>query len=194
VFELVVALAFVALLILLPLTTSMRVLRATREIDELRDRIALLEAQLRAGHAPVTHARQLAPSPSPARDSVEAVVVSEHFPTPVTAAPHAEDEEDLEGRIGGRWLLYTGVLVLLLGVSFFLKYAFDNEWINETGRVLAGAFAGIAFIAGGLLLARRDLAAFGQALIGTGLAILYLAIYAALMFYALIGTATAFAL
>ena len=193
-FELVVALTFVALLILLPLTTSMRVLRATREIDELRERIALLEAQLRGELAPPTRTPQPAPIPSPAREPVAAVVVSEHFPTSVTAAPQIEDEEDLEGRIGGRWLLYTGVLVLLLGVSFFLKYAFDHEWINETGRVLAGAFAGIAFIAGGLLLARRDLAAFGQALIGTGLAILYLAIYAALMFYALIGAGTAFAL
>ena len=204
-FELVVALAFVALLVLLPLTTSMRVLRVSREIDELRQRIALLESQLREVHTRPAPPVAPSPIPSPLSEPVDTGAVPEPFPPPVeTPAPvplptpvtatSSEDQEDLEGRIGGRWLLYTGVLVLLLGVSFFLKYAFDNEWINETGRVLSGSFAGIALIAGGIRLARRDLAIFGQALIGTGLAILYLAIYAALMFYELIGTGTAFAL
>ena len=110
------------------------------------------------------------------------------------AAPEAAEHLDLEGRIGGRWLLYTGVLVLLIGVSFFLKYAFDNAWINETGRVASGGLAGLALIAGGWRLARRDLAAFGQALIGTGLAVLYLSIYAANNFYELIDRLPAFAL
>ena len=43
--------------------------------------------------------------------------------------------DDLESRVGGRWLLYTGIAILLIGVSFFLKYAFDNAWIDERGRV-----------------------------------------------------------
>jgi uncharacterized membrane protein len=101
--------------------------------------------------------------------------------------------EDLEERIGGRGLLYTGVLVLLLGVSFFLKYAFDNAWINETARVGIGLLAGIALVGGGLRLAGSGLNPFGHALIGTGFAVLYLTIYAALNFYELIGRGTAFA-
>jgi uncharacterized membrane protein len=104
-----------------------------------------------------------------------------------------EGEPDLESRIGGRGLLYTGVLVLLFGVSFFLKYAFDNAWINETGRVVLGALTGVALIVAGLRLATRDLVVFGQALVGTGLAILYLATYAALNFYGLIDANVAFA-
>ena len=111
----------------------------------------------------------------------------------ITAASAVLPSEDLESRIGGRGLLYTGVLVLLLGVSFFLKYAFDNEWINATGRVILGALAGVALISVGLRFAVRGLAAFGQALTGTGLAILYLAIYAALNYYELIDPGTAFA-
>jgi uncharacterized membrane protein len=114
-------------------------------------------------------------------------------PVPVTPAEStAATSEDLESRIGGRGLLYTGVLVLLLGVSFFLKYAFDNEWIDETGRVVLGALAGAGLIGAGLRFAAQGLAAFGQALAGTGLAILYLAIYAALNYYQLIEPGTAF--
>ena len=41
---LALVLAFFALLILLPLTTSARVLRVSRELDEMRERIARLEA------------------------------------------------------------------------------------------------------------------------------------------------------
>ncbi len=101
---------------------------------------------------------------------------------------------DLEERLGGRGLLYTGIVVLLLGVSFFLKYAFENAWINETGRVVFGVVAGLALVGGGLRLASQGLAVFGQALAGTGLAILYLAVYAALDFYGLINETTAFLL
>ena len=100
---------------------------------------------------------------------------------------------DLEERIGGRGLLYTGVLVLLLGISFFLKYAFDNAWINETARVGIGMLTGFALVGGGLRLAGSGLSAFGHALVGTGFAALYLTVYAALNFYELIGRGSAFA-
>jgi uncharacterized membrane protein len=110
---------------------------------------------------------------------------------PAEASAAVADEGDLESRIGGRGLLYTGVLVLLLGVSFFLKYAFDNQWIGEGGRVLIGALAGVGLLVGGLRFVGRGLEAFGQALTGAGLAILYLSIYAALNYYTLIGPSAA---
>jgi uncharacterized membrane protein len=206
------ALLLLALFVLLPLMTSLRLLRMSRDVEELKDRLEVLEAELRQ--------RPVAPSVSPtspwsapaaAADetprTIDAVVSIETDtattsvpPAPPSAAAEAPFaaatavEDDLEERIGGRWLLYTGVLVLLLGVSFFLKYAFDNEWITETGRVVAGILAGMALIAGGARLATHGLANFGQALIGTGLAVLYLSIYAALTFYALIGPTAAFSL
>ena len=107
-------------------------------------------------------------------------------------APDAPVAPDLETRIGGRGLLYVGVLVLLLGVSFFLKYAFDNEWIDERGRVLLGALSGVGLVLTGLRIAQNGLPAFGQALTGTGHAILYMAVYAALNFYGLISGNVAF--
>ena len=82
--------------------------------------------------------------------------------------------------------------MILLGASFFLKYAFDNAWINETGRVVLGALSGLALVVSGGRLARGGLYGFGHALSGTGFAILYLAIYAALSFYELISAPVAF--
>ena len=42
---------------------------------------------------------------------------------------------DLEERIGGRWLQHAGMVVLVLGVAFFLRYAFDHEWLSPAVRV-----------------------------------------------------------
>jgi uncharacterized membrane protein len=105
----------------------------------------------------------------------------------------AATPDDLESRVGGRWLLYIGVTILLIGVSFFLKYAFDNAWVDETGRVVIGMISGALLVAGGWR-ASMHLPIFGRALTGTGLAVLYLSIYAALQFYTLIAPWTAFAL
>jgi uncharacterized membrane protein len=131
-------------------------------------------------------AHQAAPVDAPAPPIAAAV--------PLAPAAASETGEDLEERIGGRGLLYTGVLVLLLGISFFLKYAFDNAWINETARVVIGLVVGVSLILGGLRLATSGLATFGHALVGTGFAVLYLVIYAALNFYFLIDRGAAFAM
>ena len=52
----------------------------------------------------------------------------------------------LESRIGSHWLNRVGISAVLIGVSYFLKYAFDNNWIGPAGRVTIGLLAGIAAI------------------------------------------------
>ena len=49
-------------------------------------------------------------------------------------------EWDWEQILGGNWLARVGVLALIIGVAFFLKLAFDNDWIGPTGRVVLGIF------------------------------------------------------
>ena len=44
--------------------------------------------------------------------------------------------KDLEFRIGGTWLNRIGVVAVVLGMAFFLKYSFENDWIGPTGRIL----------------------------------------------------------
>ncbi|HEX6210895.1 MAG TPA: DUF2339 domain-containing protein, partial [Methylomirabilota bacterium] len=117
-------------------------------------------------------------------------------PPPPRARAAAADAEEtgLEEAIGGRLMLWVGAIVLVLGVGFFLKYAFDNAWITETTRVALGVVAGLALVAVGHGFARRGFAFYGQIVAGGGLAVLYLSIFAAFSFYALIGRSTAFAL
>ena len=115
--------------------------------------------------------------------------------SPVTEDTRTEGEaRGLEEAIGGRLLLYVGTIVLVLGAAFFLKYAFDREWITESMRVVLGGLVGMALVVGGLRLGRAGYEAYGQVLTGGGLAVLYLAIYAAFGFYGLIGSGVAFAL
>lgn len=210
----VAVLAGLAVLVL-PIWTFVRLHRATQHIYELTARVAALERAEDARKA-MAFVRQSAgaeaqapQAPPPPEHAAEAVPPPRHVsemppvpppvpeqPRPIEPAPPAVPTlaHDIERQIGGRWLLYAGLLILLIGVSFFLKYAFDNEWVDARGRVALGVLAGAGLIGGGLRLARRDLRTFGLALSGAGLAVLYLSVYAALAFYGLVDRVTAFAL
>src|SRR5712691_4962659 len=51
--------------------------------------------------------------------------------------------EQIESIIGRRWLGWAAVGLILFAAAFFLKYAFDNRWIGELGRVAIGVTAGV---------------------------------------------------
>ncbi|MDO8482842.1 MAG: DUF2339 domain-containing protein [bacterium] len=105
--------------------------------------------------------------------------------TPVAPRIIATEEE------GGRWLGKIGIVALLLGVSFFLKYAFDNNLIGVVGRVILGLVSGVALLAIGQFL-RTKYQRYSDILMGGGIGILYLTIYASFSFYNLISQPTAF--
>lgn len=92
---------------------------------------------------------------------------------------------DWEWLLGGNWLARVGILAVVLGLVFFLRMAFDNDWIGETGRVVLGLLIGSALLGGGEYW-RRKYAVWAQALTGGGIAILYLSVFAAFALYALI--------
>ena len=212
-FGLLFTLVFLGI-VLLPILTFLRLGRVSRELDDLRERLERLERGTVARGAPVAEVTEPPRIPDPptptdvaydARDvrdvrPVPGAVIPPPPPispglqtTPVSDPSYPSVEPDLEERIGGRGLLYTGVFVLLLGVSFFLKYAFENAWINETARTVIGFVAGVTLVLGGIRLAASGLATFGHALVGAGFAVLYLVVYGALNFYALIDRGLAFA-
>ncbi|MEW6509956.1 MAG: DUF2339 domain-containing protein [Bacteroidota bacterium] len=120
-------------------------------------------------------------------------------PTPLPPLPRqprrpSRSKEEWESLIGGRLLNRIGAVALIIGMGFFLKYAFDKNWINETVRVLIGAAIG-----GGLLVAaarshRRGFQIFSQGLVGAGISILYLSVYASFNFYHLVPQLVAFLL
>ena len=101
---------------------------------------------------------------------------------------------DLEMRIGGNWLSRIGIVALVLGVGFFLKYAFDNQWVGPRGRISLGVLSGISVLIAGERLGARGYRTYAHSLSGGGILILYLSIYATYAFYELIGHAPAFLL
>lgn len=106
-----------------------------------------------------------------------------------TFAPQAET--NLEENIGGKWFARIGITALVLGVSFLLKYAFDNNWIGETGRVIIGIIIGLVLLGLGEKYIRKYFG-YGQIITGGGIAVLYLSIFAAFNFYHLLGQFPAF--
>ena len=95
-------------------------------------------------------------------------------------------QESLESQIGGNWLNKIGMVAIILGMAYFLKYAIDNEWIGEMGRVILGIFAGVGFLGWGEILQRKSYRGYAITVLGGGIAILYFSIFAAFSFYQLV--------
>lgn len=127
-----------------------------------------------------------APAPSPDQPDI----------SPPAAAKSAREKVrrtvDLEALIGGRWLNYAGIIALIFGAAFFLKHAFDNEWIGEEARVLTGAVCGGALLAYSRRLLGRGYRFFSEGIAALGAAVLFLSIYAGWGFYRLFPQAVAF--
>ena len=143
--------------------------------------------------APVVRPRvqPAAPPPTPPRPPTLPVA-----PAAVVAREPARssDREALESRIGSRWLLYVGVVAIVIGVSYFEKLAIENHWVNETWRVIQGGISGLVLIGAGLRIVKKGYRFYGHILAGTGVAILYVSTYAAFNFYHLISHPVAFTL
>jgi uncharacterized membrane protein len=212
----IAAIAAIVIAFLLPLLSFVRGFQLQAELNNLRSRIDLLERQLAA--RPVAPPRAEAVSPSPRADVAAPADAARPIqqptspPAPISpplqrpAAPDAEPQRDLlhslitdaaalalEERIGGRWLQHAGMIVLVLGIAFFLRYAFDHEWLSPVVRIVLGTFVGVGMAAGGLRLSRKY-RAYGLLLSGGGIAVLYLSVYAGLNLYYLFEPALAFSL
>ncbi|MDW8220227.1 MAG: DUF2339 domain-containing protein [Bacteroidota bacterium] len=88
--------------------------------------------------------------------------------------------------IGGQLYNRIGAAAIVVGVGFFLKYAFDNDLISEPVRILLGIIAGGGLLIVGEHLHKRTLAQVAQGVTGAGIGILYTAMYAAYNLYYLI--------
>ncbi|HKZ81538.1 MAG TPA: DUF2339 domain-containing protein [Pyrinomonadaceae bacterium] len=100
--------------------------------------------------------------------------------------------EQIESIIGSRWLGWAAVCVILFAAAFFLKYAFENRWIGELGRVAIGVAAGISMTVFGFKYNKRNWRVFSQILSSGGIVLLYLSVYAAFGYYHLATQTAAF--
>lgn len=94
--------------------------------------------------------------------------------------------EESSGKILGG----IGIAAVIVGIAFFLKFAFDNNWIDPTGRIILGIIAGLVLLGVGQVL-RKKYVGYSDFLMGGGIAVLYLSIYSAHAFYQLVSPETA---
>jgi uncharacterized membrane protein len=81
--------------------------------------------------------------------------------------------------VGQKWLLGIGVLILIIGIGFFLKYAFEQQWIGPAVRISIGFVGGILLLLGAGVCHRRNLRGLDIGIGAVGLGTLYLTSYAA---------------
>ncbi len=103
-----------------------------------------------------------------------------------------EEVVSLERKIGQDWLNRIGIIAILIGVSYFLKYAFENNWIGPSGRVTIGLLAGIALVIWSEKLRSLGHKAFSFSLKAVGIGTLYLSLWGAFQIYRLIPATAAF--
>ncbi|MGR9105348.1 MAG: DUF2339 domain-containing protein [Gammaproteobacteria bacterium] len=99
----------------------------------------------------------------------------------------------MEYAIASNWLLRVGVVILVTGIGFFLKYSIDVGLLGEKARVALTLLFGTALLAWGIRQLGGAYQLLGQGLIGAGIATLYFAVFAGYAFYHLFGMYAAFA-
>lgn len=98
---------------------------------------------------------------------------------------------NLEEFIGGKLITIIGIIVLVIGLGIFVKYAIDNDMIGPIGRVFLGVMSG-AVLLGIAFKLKEKYEAFSAVLLSGGMATLYFSTFAAYDFYQLIPQWTAF--
>lgn len=104
------------------------------------------------------------------------------------AAPQRENWERL---IGINIFSKIGILILITGIGFFVKYAIDKEWINEMTRTILGICAGFT-LWGIAYRIREEYRNFSSILAGGGFAICFICIGIAFHLYNLFSATATF--
>ena len=175
------------------------------ELQELRGQVAALTARIYRLEQQAGVNAQSQPEPRVARPPTERVTAPTPAPPPTDAAREpwpalgtpltepASEAEQLESKIGKLWLNRIGIFAILVGVSYFIKYAFDNGWIGPTGRIALGLSAGIGLVLWSERFRSKGYAAFAYSLKAVGIGTLYLSLWGSFQVYHLVPSWAAFA-
>jgi uncharacterized membrane protein len=128
------------------------------EVAELSARVAALETALRLRAGGSTEQRPSKPS---SQESIKPSLT-------------------LENRIGAQVLNRLGILAVLIGVAWFLKLAFDRNWIGPPIRVAVGLVSAAGLMAWSeVYFRRRGFFAFSYSIKALATSIAYLSLWAA---------------
>jgi uncharacterized membrane protein len=115
---------------------------------------------------------------------------SDDVPAGTSSAPFLWVREFLTG---GNAVVRVGIIILLFGIGFLLRYLAEHSRVLIGWRLSGVAAGGVALVIVGWRL-RRSRAGYALALQGGGVGILYLTVFGALRLYSLLTPALAFPL
>jgi uncharacterized membrane protein len=113
------------------------------------------------------------------------IVIGDEFRKPGTSWEFA---------VATNWLLRAGIVVVVVGVGFFLKYSIEHGMLGPQARVALSVLTGVGMLVAGVRMIGKPYQLVGQGLMGGGLAILYFSMFASCNFYHFIGPLAAFGL
>lgn len=101
---------------------------------------------------------------------------------------------EFETNLGQKGLLIVGIVTMIFGIGYFLKYSFEQGWVGPAGRVAMAYLWGIVMLGTGNIFRKRHMEIFGLYLIGGGIATLYASTYAGFQLYHLFGQFPSFSI
>jgi uncharacterized membrane protein len=110
-----------------------------------------------------------------------------------TVFPPGPRPDALESRIGSQWLNKAGVVAVLFGVAYLLRYAFVRQWISARTWIWVGVCTGIAVVSGSEWFRQRGYRVLSLSLKATGIGVSYLSLWAGLELYKLLSGPETFA-
>jgi uncharacterized membrane protein len=160
-----------------------------RQMADISVRVAALEAELRSLRGPSA-------APEIAKTHPGHRKTSDSLPYPAMADSFSKSGKargpSLESRIGAQLLNRIGILVVLIGVAWFLKLAFDYNWIGPWVRVLIGLACSAGLMVWSQRFRRQGFFPFSYSLKAIASSIAYLSLWAAFSLYHLAPSSVVF--
>lgn len=205
--ELVIVLMIGGVLLIVPLLAivlSIVAITKTRQVVKLTARLDGIEAYLRnaAKSATEIQPERLMEMPPAGLDVLstetsastdvqlpamheEVASVEMKFPSE-SAETASASPVGWETFIGQKAFGWMAAILFLFSATFFLRYAYQNNWIGPVGRVAIGELVGSALVIAGCRYLFNGWRRFSTMLISTGIVVIYLATYSAFGFYNLL--------
>jgi uncharacterized membrane protein len=154
---------------------------AAPTVDESAQGAASLSATTVVSELPVANANQSTPSASG-----DAHPVPPPPTVPASTAQESNAPVGWETFIGQKAFGWVAAILFLFSATFFLRYAYQNNWIGPIGRVAIGELFGAGLVISGCRYLMKGWRRFSSMLMSTGIVVIYLATYSAFGFYQLL--------